>query len=128
MPDYESIYDNHYAGDTYRFGVAYLRQETDDQLDSYAEPYPDLEQQRRVIEGLADTAQTLIIAEFIDQCGAIPAEDRPALGALLDFWHDTHPAVVFAASEAVLALDTSDNFHLQYDLDSDRHPVIRTGR
>ncbi len=114
---YESIYDNHYEGETYRFGVAYLREEASGHdPDEYTEPYPSLEDQRRIIERLAHAAETLVIAEFIDQCGQIPALDRAGLSDLLDFWHDTHPQVMFAATEDVLGLDTSDTFSIRNDL------------
>lgn len=32
MTDYQSIYTNHYEGETYRFGVAYLREEPADHV------------------------------------------------------------------------------------------------
>lgn len=128
MTDYESIYTNHYyEGDTYRFGVAYLREEEQGyDPDAYAVEYPSLDKQRRIIEQLAQKAQTLVIAEFIDRCGPIPAEERDGLTELFEFWHDTHPQVMFAASEEVLAFDTHDNFAVATDLNSDRIDLITT--
>lgn len=123
MNDYGPIYEPHHEGDTYRFGVAYLRAETgalNDAADEYESSYPDLEEQRHVIQGLARAAETLIIAEFIDDCGPIEAEQRPALSDLLDFWHERHPSVMFAASERVLAFDTHDSFWFRAALSADQ--------
>ena len=128
MTNYESIYTNHYEGETYRFGVAYLREEEQGyDPDSYPEEYPSLKRQRRIIEQLAQKAQTLVIAEFIDHCGPLPAEQRDGLSELLDFWHDTHPQMMFAATGEVLAFDTNDNFFVAADLNSDRPEVITRG-
>jgi len=125
---YESIYDDPYEGDTYNFGIAYLRTETTDHdSEEFAEPYPDLDEQRHVIQSLARAAATLIIAEFIDECGPTTAEERPALNDLLDYWHDTHPAVMFAASERVLAFDTHDSFWFRASLNADRPESLITG-
>lgn len=125
--NYEPLYEPHHEGDTYRFGVAYLRAEAaDPSCDEYEGPYPDLDEQRRIITGLARAAETLIIAEFVDDCGPIEAESRPALSELLDFWHDTHPSVMFAASERVLAFDTHDSFFFRAALNADQPESLIT--
>lgn len=124
---YEPIYEPHYEGDTYRFGVAYLRHETaESESDDYEEPYPDLDEQRRIIQSLACAAEALIIAEFIDDCGPIEAEQRPALSDLLDYWNEKHPSVMFAASERVLAFDTHDSFWFRAALNADRPESLIT--
>ena len=127
--NYESIYDDPHQCETYSFGVAYLRaDEADPEAEEYEEVYPDLDEQRRIIQGLARAAETLVIAEFIDQCGPLAAEERPGLQKLLDFWGETHPSVMFAASERVLALDTHDSFWFRAALDADRPgPLITDG-
>ncbi|MGO2140783.1 MAG: hypothetical protein ACTH30_10235 [Leucobacter sp.] len=125
--NYEPIYEAHHERDTCRFGVAYLRaEEVDQSAEEYEDPYPDLEEQRRIISGLARAAETLIIAEFIDDCGPIEAESRPALSDLLNFWHETHPSVMFAANERVLAFDTHDSFFFRAALNADRPESLIT--
>lgn len=127
MTNYEPIYDTNHEGETYNFGVAYLRTETSDpNAEEHEDPYPDLDEQRRIIRSLARAAETLIIAEFIDDCGPISAEERPALSELLDFWSETHPAVMFAASERVLAFDTHDSFYFRAALNSDQPETLIT--
>jgi len=117
--NYDPLYEPHFEGDTYRFGVAYLRAEAVElNEDEHEDPYPDLDEQRHIITSLARAAETLIVAEFVDDCGPIEAESRPALSELLDFWHDTHPAVMFAASERVLAFDTHDSFFFRAALNA----------
>ncbi|MBC9954719.1 hypothetical protein ICM05_08690 [Leucobacter sp. cx-42] len=129
MTDYQSIYTNHYEGETYRFGVSYLREEPADHVaDLYAEKYPSLDEQRRIIEQLAQEAQTLIIAEFIDRCGQSPAEEREGITDLFTFWHNTHPQVLFAASEDVLGFNTHDNFFVEAELMEGGPEVITTDR
>lgn len=126
--NYESIYENPHQGETYSFGVAYLRaDEADPEAEEYEEVYPDLDEQRRIIQGLARAAETLVIAEFIDECGPLAAEERPGLQELLDFWGDTHPSVIFAASERVLAFDTHDSFWFRAALNADRPESLITG-
>lgn len=93
MTDYQSVYNNHYGGETYRFGVAYLRQEKEDyEPDFYAGRYPSLDEQRKIIADLAIKAQTIVIAEFVDNCGPIAVEDRLGLFRLLEFWERNSPA------------------------------------
>lgn len=129
MTDYQSIYTNHYEGETYRFGVAYLREVPAGHVaDLYAEKYPSLDEQRLIIEQLAQEAQTLIIAEFIDRCGQSPAEEREGITDLFTFWHNTHPQVLFAASEDVLGFNTHDNFFVEAELLEGRPEVITTDR
>lgn len=126
--NYEPIYNGPYQGETYNFGVAYLRAESaSPDAEEYADPYPDLDEQRRVIQILARAAESLIIAEFIDDCGPLAAEERPALQELLDFWAETHPSVMFTASERVLAFDTHDSFWFRAALNADRAESLITG-
>lgn len=126
--NYESIYDDPHQGETYSFGVAYLRAQVEDpEAEEYEDPYPNLDEQRRTIRGLARAAESLVIAEFIDDCGPLAAEERPALQELLDFWSETHPSVMFSASERVLAFDTHDSFWFRAALNADRPESLVTG-
>ena len=127
MTDYQSVYNNHYGGETYRFGVAYLRQEQEDYEPAfYAGRYPSLEEQREIIADLSIKAQTIVIAEFIDNCGPIAVEDRLGLFRLLEFWRETHPQVMFAATQDVLSFNTEENFAVKAKLELDECPVITT--
>ena len=127
MTDYQSVYNNHYGGETYRFGVAYLRQEKEDyEPDFYAGRYPSLDEQRKIIADLSIKAQTIVIAEFIDNCGPIAVEDRLGLFRLLEFWRETHPQVMFAATPDVLSFNTEENFAVKAKLELDECQVITT--
>ena len=127
MTDYQSVYNNHYGGETYRFGVAYLRQEKEDyEPDFYAGRYPSLDEQRKIIADLAIKAQTIVIAEFVDNCGPIAVENRLGLFRLLEFWRETHPQVMFAATPDVLSFNTEENFAVKAKLELDECQVITT--
>ena len=127
MTDYQSVYNNHYGGETYRFGVAYLRQEQEDYEPAfYAGRDPTLEEQREIIADLAIKAQTIVIAEFVDNCGPIAVENRLGLFRLLEFWRETHPQVMFAATQDVLSFNTEENFAVKAKLELDECQVITT--
>lgn len=129
MTDNPSIYNNHYGGETYRFGVAYLRQEQEDYEPAfYAGRYPSLEEQREIIADLAMKAETIVIAEFVDNCGPIATEERIGLFRLLEFWRETHPQVMFSATRDVLSFNTEENFAVVAQLELDECPVITTDR
>lgn len=126
MNDYESIYINHYPGETYRFGVAYLRSESPPGQDEATDDLPSLAEQRAIIGRLALEAEAIVIAEFIDHCGPIKSAERPGWNELLTFYRETHPQVVFAACQYALGFDTPDTFRALDDLQSDALEVIET--
>jgi hypothetical protein len=103
-----SIYKEHYLGETYRVGVAYLRARTpnDDRSPRSIGTYP-LNQQREIIAKAARRQQTIIVAEFIEYGDRHPGY-RPAFRAATSFACDTHVPILFVAREEYLTRRRDD--------------------
>ena len=102
-----SIYEEHYLGETYRTGVAYLRarNEGDDRAPRRVGDY-SLARQREFIAKAARAQGVIIIAEYIeygDQEGY-----RPAFTSAVTFMSETGVPDLFVAREAYLARRQSD--------------------
>lgn len=98
----KSIYKEHYPGETYRAGVAYLRARSpkDDRAPRKIGAYP-LDTQRQIIAKAARARQTIIVAEFIEY-GDRTKGFRPAFTAAVSFACDTHVPELFAVREEYL--------------------------
>ncbi len=97
----ESIYENHYLGETYRTGVAYLRATSprDDRAPRKM-GQESLEQQRQMIAEAARGEQTIIVAEFIEY--GTERGLRPAFKRLTAFAEETHVQNVLVVHENFL--------------------------
>lgn len=102
-----SIYEEHYLGETYRTGVAYLRarNEDDDRAPRLVGDY-SLARQREFIAKAARAQGVIIIAEYVeygDQEGY-----RPAFTSAVAFMSETHVPDLFVAREEYLSRRQSD--------------------
>lgn len=103
-----SIYEDHYRGETYRFGVAYLRVRSprDERAPRHLTQYP-LDTQRRIIASAAREQHTIIVGEYIEY-GDWHHGLRPALNGLLTLAGETHLGTCFVVRESYLATRTAD--------------------
>lgn len=102
-----SIYKEHYLGETYRTGVAYLRarNEEDDRAPRRVGNY-SLARQREFIAKAARAQGVIIIAEYIET--GDHAGYRPAFTSAVTFMSETHVPDLFVAHEKYLARRRSD--------------------
>ena len=102
-----SIYEEHYLGETYRTGVAYLRarNERDDRAPRRVGDY-SLARQRKFIAKAARARGVIIIAEYIEY--ADHPGYRPAFTSAVTFMSETHVPDLFVAREEYLARRQSD--------------------
>lgn len=103
-----SIYEDHYLGETYRAGVAYLRARTpnSDRAPRRIGTYP-LDQQRQIIAKAARIEQTIIVAEFVEY-GDQATGFRPAFRQCVSFACETHVPYLFVAREEYLTWRPED--------------------
>lgn len=98
----KSIYTEHYLGETYRAGIAYLRARSskDDRA-----PRPvgshTLDMQRTIIAKAARAARTIIVAEFIEY-GHRPKGYRPSFTQAVTFACETQVPDLFVARSEYL--------------------------
>mgnify|MGYP000724010795 CR=1 FL=1 len=102
-----SIYKEHYLGETYRTGVAYLRahNEGDDRAPRRVGDY-SIARQREFIAKAARARGVIIIAEYIEY-GDSPGY-RPAFTSAVTFMSETGVRGPFVAREEYLARRQSD--------------------
>jgi DNA invertase Pin-like site-specific DNA recombinase len=102
-----SIYEEHYLGETYRTGVAYLRarKEGDDRAPRMVGDY-SLARQRELIAKAARAQGVIISAEYIEY--ADYPGDRPAFTSMVTFMSETGVPDLFVAREEYLARRQSD--------------------
>ena len=96
-----SVYEEHYLGETYRTGVAYLRAraEGDDRAPRRVGRY-SITRQREIIAKAARAARVIIVAEYIEY-GDTPGY-RPAFTSMLTFMSETQVPDLFVAREEYL--------------------------
>ena len=112
MHDYESIYQPHYEGKTYRFGVAYLINPMPHRDPALGLTISSLEEQRRRIAALAIEHRCIVVAEFIENDVIGTIGDRDGFWELIEMARDTHPAVLIHAGEDHLNLGPGQRQHL----------------
>lgn len=97
-----SIYKEHYLGETYRTGVAYLRvrNEGDDRAPRRVGDY-SIYRQREFIAKAARANGVIIVAEYIE-CGDHEGY-RPAFTSAVTFMSETGVPDLFVAREEYLA-------------------------
>lgn len=102
-----SIYKEHYLGETYRTGVAYLRvrNKGDDRAPRRVGDYP-LARQRELIAKAARAQGVIIVAEYIEYAD-YPGY-RPAFTSAVTFMSETGVPDLFVAREEYLARRQSD--------------------
>lgn len=105
MHDYESIYQPHYEGKTYRFGVAYLINPMAHPPVTHRLSIPSLDEQRRRIAALATQRRCIVVAEFIENDVVGTIRDRDGFWELTEMLSDTHPAVLIHPGEDHLNLE-----------------------
>ena len=110
-----SIYEEHYLGETYRTGVAYLRarQEGDDRAPRRVGDY-SLARQREFIAKAARVRGVIIVAEYIEY--GDHEGYRPAFTSAVTFMSETHVPDLFVAREESLARRQSDFWLLMTQL------------
>ncbi len=114
----QSIYNEHYLGETYRAGVAYLRARSvaDSRAPRRVGSY-SLDHQRQIIAKAARTAKTIIVAEYIefdDHPGF-----RPMFTQAVVFACETCIPVLFVARETYLTWRQEDfSFLIRYLIES----------
>lgn len=103
----KSIYEEHYLGETYRTGVAYLRarKEGDDRVPRRVGTY-SIARQREFIAKAARADGVIIIAEYIEY-GDYEGY-RPAFTSAVSFMSETGVPDLFVAREEYLARRRSD--------------------
>lgn len=114
----KSIYKEHYLGETYRAGVAYLRVRSadDNRSPRRVGVYP-LDVQRQIIAQAARTDKAIIVAEFIE-FGDRPGF-RPLFTRAVAFAEETRVPVLYAAREEYLTWRRDDfPFLMRYLIDS----------
>lgn len=115
----KSIYKEHYLGETYRAGVAYLRARdgADDRPPGRVGSYP-LDVQRQIIAKAARADRTIIVAEYIeygDRRGF-----RPGIVSAAGFASETRIADLYVAREEYLTWRPEDfALLMQYLKDSE---------
>lgn len=112
MHDYESIYQPHYEGETYRFGVAYLIDPMTDLTVTHRLSIPSLEEQRRRVAALAIEHRCIVVAEFVESDVVGTIRDRDGFWELTEMIRATHPAVLIHPGEDYLNLDSGQREHL----------------
>lgn len=115
----KSIYKEHYRGETYRAGIAYLRARNgaDDRPPKRIGTYP-LDLQRQIIAKAARAEKTIIVAEYIEY-GDSPGF-RPAFTSAVRFACETCVPLLFAARDEYLTWRPEDySFLMRYLIDSD---------
>lgn len=97
----KSIYEEHYLGETYRTGVAYLRARTekDDRAPRRVGDY-SITRQREFIAKAARAERVIIIAEYIEY-GDEPGY-QPAFLQAMSFISETQVPDLFVASDEYL--------------------------
>lgn len=116
---YTSIYKEHYRGETYRAGVAYLRARNgaDDRPPKRIGTYP-LDLQRQIIAKAARAEKTIIVAEYIEY-GDSPGF-RPAFTSAVRFASETLIPDLYVAREEYLTWRHEDHALLmRYLIDSE---------
>lgn len=105
-----SIYKEHYLGETYRAGVAYLRarKEGDDRAPRRVGDY-SIARQQEFIAKAARAEGVIIVAEYIEY-GDEPGY-RPAFTSAVAFISETHVRDLYAARDEYLTWRRKD-FHL----------------
>jgi len=102
-----SIYKEHYLGETYRTGVAYLRarNEGDDRAPRHVGDH-SIARQREFIAKAARADGVIIVAEYIEYGDS--RGYRPAFTSAMDFMSETGVPDLFVAREEYLARRQSD--------------------
>ena len=103
----KSIYEEHYLGETYRTGVAYLRarKEGDDRAPRRVGTY-SIARQRELIAKAARAQGVIIVAEYIEY-GDEPGY-QPAFLQAMAFISETQVPDLFVASERYLTWRTHE--------------------
>lgn len=104
----KSIYKEHYLGETYRAGIAYLRARShkDDRAPRRIGTY-SLDTQRQIIAKAARAQKTIIVAEFIEY-GDHARGLRPAFTAAVALASETCVPVLFTARAEYLTWRRDD--------------------
>ncbi len=104
-----SIYEEHFHGETYRTGVAYLRARgPDDDRAPRRVGTESLEEQRRLIAQAAREQQTIIVAEFIEYGDQPFTVERSALDSLIALALETGIRECFVLDSRYLASRRSE--------------------
>lgn len=102
-----SIYEEHYLGETYRAGVAYLRarSEEDDRAPRKVGSY-SIARQRDIIAKAARAQRVIIVAEYIEY--ADRPGYRPAFTSAVTFMSETQARDLFVARDDYLTWRSED--------------------
>lgn len=114
----KSIYRNHYEGQTYRVGVAYLRarSETDDRSPAKVGVLT-VDEQRAQIRAGAQHLRMIIVAEFIEYgTDFVPGGWRPALQRMIRFGKDRGVRECLVAEDAYLADGRRERRLIKFEL------------